>query len=252
MRKVKIETGAAIKHVHALIAGIGGSGKTSIAATAPRCLILGDAAESGYNTLLSMDPALWWDPKVVPEVWAMENMLDVTKAITDLIAMAGPGKKFPYDTIAFDSLSIYAERILRELKAADPSGDNRQRYGLLADALSALIFRLHSLPAHVLWLCHVTEEGGLALPSKPAAIIPGYMDFKWLARVQTTATDVSHYELRTRPYRASAWISGRVPLPDPIIPSFKYIAALLNLPIKPVSPACPVFHGVDYSNGFTL
>jgi hypothetical protein len=248
MREFKIGSKKATQFIHALIGGIPSSGKTHFASTFPKPLFLSDAAEGGYKTLEYMDRDYWWDPNHAPDVWAQENMMDLPIAVTRLQTMA-KGGKFPFQSIIVDSVSIYAERLLAELKMANPGEDNRQRYGSLADALRAQVVRINALPANIIWLCHVTTEGELTLPGKAAATIPAYMDHKWLCVAVTEGKKATDYQLRTVPYKKATWLGNRVAVPDPSIPSFKYIAGCLGLPIKPVSPACPVFGGVDYRNG---
>jgi hypothetical protein len=236
-------------YIRMLAGGGSTAGKTHFAATFPKPLFISDLSEGGFNTLQSMNRDLWWDPKVAPEVHAIEHWRDLLSELTKLEALASG--KFPWKTVAMDAISIYAERVLVELKAAQPDiKDPRQYYGQLKDILAGLVQRVNRLPAHVIWLCHVTEDGGLALPGKSAAVFPAYMDRKVLCRVQTLAGRAANYELRTRPFGGSVWVGGRgAVLPDPFMPSFKAFAQVLRLPEKPASPTCPDFMGQDYSNG---
>lgn len=256
MRKFKADIKSASQWVRVMAGGMPTSGKTHFAATFPKPLFISDEAEGGYKTLFGMDPDYWWDPKVVPEVWAQSDMTDFPKAVTEIQGMVSKSGKLPWETMVVDSISIYTERVLGEMKLRNPGEDNRQRYGALTDALRLRVLQVNALPMHVVWLCHVTSEGELTLPAKAAATVPAYMDYKWLCHVQppTVRGGVPDFQLRTKAFNKSAWLGGRNgmnPLPDPAIPSFKYIAGCLGLPIQPVSPACPVFGGIDYRNGIS-
>lgn len=253
MREYQAQSGARPHRIRAVVGGKVNSGKTHFAATAPKPLFLSDSAEGGAETLEHMDPSLWWDPDVRPAVWDIENMMDIPQAITKLLAMSMKAK-LPWDTLVIDSISIFARRILGELAAANPSGNNLQRYGELNNAVQALVTRAHMLPMHVIWLCHISDEGDLAVAGKATAAVWAYMNYKWLCNVETM-NKAPDFQLRTRPFQRCTWLGGRGGInqfPDPCIPSFKYIAAILGLLEQPASPACPTFGGVDYSGGFVL
>jgi hypothetical protein len=250
MREFQAGSGQASKYVHALLGGKVSSGKTSFAATMPRPLFLSSVAEGGYKVLDSIDPRLFWDgPKgFKPVVWATENMLDYVKAGERLLNLAAQNK-FPWGTVVFDSVSIYGESVLRELRKANPGGDARQWYGELAAGISRIVAELHSLPCHVLWLCHIDDRDQLAVPGKATAATWAYMDRKWLVRANVEQDHVN-YQLHSRPFRQVTWLGGRgIQLPDPMIPSFKCVAEVLGLPEKPGSPSVPPFNGVEYWDG---
>lgn len=254
MREFKAGGATSSSYLRAVVGGKTASGKTSFAATAPNPLFFAELAEGGFETLKTMknDPkkrSFWWDPNFEPVIWAMERMLDYKPAIDRLRAMIA-AKKCPFQTLVFDSLSIYGQSVLRQLKITNPAQDNRQRYGDLTDAISYLIGEIHSLPLHVIWLCHVTDDYQLTVPGKATAASWAYMSYKWLIRADVVPGKATNYQLHTRPFRTATWLGGRGnPLPDPIIPSFKCLFPLLGLPGKPVSPAVPDFMGKEYPEG---
>lgn len=254
MKRFTVGTNSGGQYIRALVGGGPSEGKTTFASTAPAPLFLSDAAEGGYKTLEAMAKnetlrSWWWDPKVLPEVWAVEKTADVIASTNDLRSMIA-NKTMKFQTLVVDSISVFSDRILAELISANPTKDIRQIYGDLKSLLYQRVLQINSLPMHVLWLCHVTSEGELQLAGKTAASLPAYMDYKWRMHVDMIPGKVPDYQLRTAPFRGSRWMGGRnVPLPDPMVPSFKCVAQLLALPIKPVSPACPPFGGVDYSTG---
>jgi hypothetical protein len=252
MRDYVIGSAATRRWIRALVGGRISSGKTHFASTFPRPYFICDEAEGGADTLEEMAKrdeakALWWDPKVPPRVHSISNMMELPQFVTTLIG----NKAIKEQTLVIDSISIYAQRIMRELKGANPSGDGRQRYGELADALSALVSRVHSLPMHVVWLCHVDEEMQLSVPGKATAALWAYMGFKWMTHVDTSMKK-TEFQLHTTPFQRASWLGGRAglnALPSPMVPSFKPIAELLGLPEKPTSPSCPDFGGQSWMDG---
>jgi hypothetical protein len=244
----------AAAYIRVVVGGKISSGKTSFAATAPYPLFFADLREGGFKTLRTMSKnprrrAFWWDPNFEPGVWAMESMLDYKPAIAKLRTLIS-SKQCPYQTLVVDSLSVYGQRVLSELKDKDPSGDNRQRYGSLNDAVSWLVSEIHTLPLHVVWLCHINDEYQLAVPGKSTAAVWALMDHKWLIRADVKPNAKTDYQLHTRPFRTATWIGGRgEELPDPMIPSFKCVLPLLGFDGKPISPSVPDYMGIAYPDG---
>src|SRR5512136_3234465 len=122
MRQFIVGKSITPRRLRVIVGGKASSGKTHFAATWPKPLFISDAVEGGAATLEHMDPEMWWDKKVPPEVWEIENMLEMPQLVTRLLTMKGA---LPWQTIVVDSLSIYAQRVLRELKAGDSKLDNR-------------------------------------------------------------------------------------------------------------------------------
>jgi hypothetical protein len=250
MRELKINYQQPPRYVRMLACGLPSSGKTTFAGSAPKPLFISDAAEGGYNALYQMSPDWRWDPKVGPDVWAIEQMADIPIILARLEQLVASGK-FPYETLVIDPLSIYVDRVLSELMAHSPGQDARRYYGDLANHLRLILMRFHALPCHVIWLCHVRADGnetnGPAIGGQMGTKMPAYMDFKVLTNVQTSPTTDPIYELRTRPFRSWTFLGSRWPMPDPMIPSFKCIAQVLGLENRPVSPSVPGFpDGVTY------
>lgn len=257
MRKHILTPGALPPFVRALVAGTSSSGKTSFVATAPKPLIIGDEIEAGFNTLYSIDPALLWDGKTPPEVWAIQNIKDIGPMLVELEKLA-QGGKFPWKTVVLDPVSLYTDRVLFEMgengkKSDGTKMDGRELYGDLATHLYSIIRRFHALPAHVIWCSHVnpgTEESTIAVGGQMAHKFPAYCDFKWFTNVNTIPGRPPIFELRTQPFRTFKFLGcryGQGRIPDPCIPSFKVIAQQLGLPEQPPSPAVPGYPmGVTY------
>ena len=132
-------------------------------------------------------------------------MMEFPQFITKLVNQ----KVIHEQTLVIDSLSIYAARVLRELRLNNPGQDNRQRYGELADALSAQIGRVHSLPMHIVWLCHINDEMQLTVPGKASEALWAYMDYLWMTHVETQVGKGSDFQLYIRPYLRATWLGGR-------------------------------------------
>lgn len=256
MREIDLTNPAPSGYIHALVLGAPKSGKTHFAASAPKPLFISDVAEGGFATIASMDKNLWWDPDYAPKVWAIEDAFkDLPPALARLESMKAEGT-FPFQTLIIDPISIYADRVLAEMQmrasAANKEKDGRQLYGDLANHLRVLVLRVHALPCHVLWLCHV-KEGGLSLAGQTAEKLPAYMDFTWLC---SNSAGLG-YEFHTAPYGAYSLLGGRwskanstgkrYGLPSPLIPSFKAVSQVMGLENKPVSLAMPGYpDGANY------
>lgn len=103
--------------IKALVYGRSGIGKTRLCATAPQPIIIG--AEGGELSLRRED---------VPLV-QIKNLDDLNRAHDWLTGPAGNH----YYTIALDSISEIAEKVLSNAKAG--TKDGRQAYGILADQM---------------------------------------------------------------------------------------------------------------------
>lgn len=256
MHEIIIGSGQATKYVHALIAGKVSSGKTTFAATAPAPIIFGDTAEGGFKTLEppphgKTDPRLFWDPRVPPKVWAMDCMGDYFTGVKRLNEMVAVGK-CPFKTLVFDSVSIFTQHTLNELATKMPNADKRQLYGLLGDSVTSLVTKIHALPMHVIWLCHVDDENQLLVSGKATHTAWANMDYKLLVRVDVVGGKVNH-QVQTLPYLTADWIGSRGGLlPNPMWASFKAFAQYIGLPEQPASPSLPPWYGEPYWDGAKL
>jgi hypothetical protein len=254
MKEFDAGSGPISKYIRVVIGGKPSAGKTSFAATAPAPLFLGDISEGGFQVLDTMErnPKLrsfWWDPTVKPKIWALENRAELLPAIDRLKTMVAQ-RRCPFQSVVVDSLSILGRRIMRELRGDNPGRDRRQDYGDLDYALDRIVAEMHTLPLHMIWLCHVTDDYQLTVPGKATAAVWANMSYKWLVRADVQANGSINYQLQTRPFRTATWLGGRgCVLPDPMIPSFKCLFPLLGLEGVPASPAVPDFMGKEYPGG---
>jgi hypothetical protein len=124
-----ISTRQAVTHgVKLLVYGQAGVGKTCLAATCNRPIIL--SAEAGLLSLRAHD---------IPAI-VIKSVQDLTMAHALLSGPAGND----YDTIILDSISEIAEVILSHAKAQ--TKDPRAAYGELADKTTMLIRAFRDLP----------------------------------------------------------------------------------------------------------
>jgi len=253
MREVVLGTGTATQYVRMLAAGKTSSGKTSFAATAPAPLFLSYAPEGGYETLEpppygKFNTQLLWNPDVLPVIWAMDGMADYFKAVNTLTEMAR-NNTLKFGTLVFDSVSIYTQLVVSELAEKNPKQDPRQNYGMLGDAITLLVKRIHALPMHVIWICHTDPDDNLLVSGKATHTAWANMGTKLLMRADVNGKSVN-YQMQTKPFRLATWIGVRsFALPDPMIPSFKALAYFAGLAEYPTSAAMPAFNGVDLPYG---
>lgn len=109
-------------HVKALCYGDAGAGKTVLAATAPKPIII--SAESGLLSLSHLNIP-------VIEVSSLEDVKDAYEFITE----SEDAKDF--ETVCLDSITEIGEVMLSQYKKEDK--DPRKSYGALADHMSQLI-----------------------------------------------------------------------------------------------------------------
>jgi hypothetical protein len=252
MREITIKTGGVPDYIRAMLLGRPSSGKTHFAATTPDPLFISDGAEGGYKMLYEMDPAYWWNPKKVPDVWVIDNILQDIPVMLSRLEQMAQAKQFKFKTIIVDPLSLYADRFIAEELIRTPGKDNRQVYGDLGNHLRALVLRFHALPAHVFWLSHLKpvdgDNNGAAVAGQMGEKFPAFCDFKWLSHVNTIPNKPATFEIRTAPFRSWAFLGGRWKMPDPMLPSFKCVAEIMNFKDKPLGPAVPGFpEGATYA-----
>lgn len=119
--------------INAIIYGESGVGKTRLASTCPRPLVI--SAEGGVMSLAEFD---------IPyiEVTDLVSARAAVKYVTDHAQ--------EYDTVIFDSLSEIAEIVLADMLAKTP--DPRKAYPDSEAAITKLIRQLRSLPCSVIWI----------------------------------------------------------------------------------------------------
>lgn len=257
MRRSTADDNYSTGFVRALVGGEVNSGKTHFGSTWPAPVFIADASEGGSRTLRVMAQypetrALWWDPKVPPEIWEIENAMEAPQLITKLLEWKGT---LPFRSLIFDTLSIFSRRAVREQRAANPSADGRQWYGEMYAGVDALVVRAHALPMHVCWLCHTDSDMQLTFQGRAMGSMWAYMQHKWLLHVDLSVmpNGQPEYQLHHKPWQRANWLGSKdyIAAPSPMCPSFKPMAELLGLAERPVSLACPDFEGYSWPEGIS-
>lgn len=209
-----------------------GTGKTAFAASWPRPMFLSDNLEQGHETVLNMDPDLFFEPGRYPEIHLIESMKDM---LEDLAKLEERIKNRPGDiqTLVVDSATYYSQMIVDQLLRNPPRTKNGEintleLYGNLAQHLRAVLTRAHALPIHVIWTAHdKVDQGryGADIIGKAAGFIPGACNYL-LVHVKNAE---GGFEVHTRgfekfPGRGRDW--GK--LPDVIEPNYQVFAEHLG------------------------
>ena len=206
-------------------------GKTQFGATFPRPVFLSPRSEKGWETIENMDPALFYEPTVTPEVWEIENRQDAAQAVADLkaAAKAMPGR---YLSVMLDSATYYADMYFSALRmGSGPTPDTRALYGDLYQHMLWLMIELHGLGLNVGWMALDDPPdadravGGPLLVGASGKKLPGACDYVFYHEClppKEGAKDPRHvYQVRTkafyrggRPYALGGRDGGA--LPDPM------------------------------------
>ena len=140
--------------INALIYGESGAGKTRLALTCDRPLVI--SAEGGLMSLQGAD---------IPyiEVTDIKTAREAVKYATQHAA--------EYGAIIFDSLSEIAEIVLADLMQKTP--DPRKVYPEMESAVTRLIRQLRELPCSVIWIAKQTTVIDDAGHKSFAPLVPG-------------------------------------------------------------------------------
>lgn len=140
--------------INALIYGESGAGKTRLALTCDRPLVI--SAEGGLMSLQGAD---------IPyiEVTDIKAAREAVKYATQHAA--------EYGAIIFDSLSEIAEIVLADLMQKTP--DPRKVYPEMESAVTRLIRQLRELPCSVIWIAKQTTVTDDAGRKSYAPLVPG-------------------------------------------------------------------------------
>ncbi len=120
--------------VNGIVYGPSGIGKTVLAATAPKPLIV--SAEKG---LLSIS-----DQEV--DTTEIKSLKDLKQVYTYLLK-----ETHTYETVVIDSLSEVAQVVLAEYAAEER--DKRKAYGRMGEELLSIIRKFRDLPIHTIFNC---------------------------------------------------------------------------------------------------
>lgn len=224
MREIDLRKEAPTR-VTVLSYGATRTGKTRWASTWPRPLFLSDNTESGWTTIVHMNPDDFFEPNRKPRVWAIENATDMMQSLNDVEPLI---KRGDVQTLVIDSLSYYNDLFLNYLISVMSSGgkapDNRQVYQRLSQHLQNLRIKVHSLNINVVWIClekppgEDNPYGWPMISGQQAQKFPPGCDYIFYHRsFQVGPKEPLNYEIRTRKFGAFA-AGGRDEglLPDPL------------------------------------
>ena len=172
--------------INALIYGDSGVGKTRLALTCDRPLVI--SAEGGLLSLAGHD---------IPYI-EVSDIKSAREAVGYAIKHA-----IEYGTIIFDSLSEIAEIVLADVLQKTP--DPRKAYPEMESAVTRLIRQLRELPCSVIWIAKqtiVTDDAGrkfyapLVPGQKFGDKLPYLLDLVGRLVVDTTAKEDGTRQLR--------------------------------------------------------
>ncbi len=235
-----------------LIYGDSRSGKTTFLASFPRVLILADASEKGWESLIDINDEWLFEPGVKPMVWAIESMADMTLARAKAEPLIRSGRVL---TLGIDSITFYADMYLAGLLGAQTKPDTRKAYGDLGTHLRDLRVKTHGMGCNSVWLAlakHPEEDhpsGGPLIPGAQGDKLAAATDFIFYARLDQVNKNVpAVHELRTKKYMS--YIAGNRLgarshlLPDPFTGRYEdflmhlgYDVARLRASLKPIGKA---------------
>lgn len=191
--KIQNTSDIEIDSVKCVVYGAAGSGKTRLAASAPRPLII--SAEAGLLSLA--------DEKVdFIEVTSLKDWDDVYR----FVKTSAEANK--YETICLDSLSEIAEVLVAELKPQFKDG--RQAYMALADAMMPMLRKFRDLKGkHTVFTAKMVvlqdEESGrvtdeIMLPGK---VLPSQVPYLVDELFHLTMSKTKKFVVQTVPTRRS-------------------------------------------------
>ena len=222
MRVIDVSKPEKLRRITCLSYGHSRSGKTRFAGTWPRPLFLSDATESGWTTLTNMDRQALYEPGKVPQVWAIENITDMFKALKDVEPLVKRGE---VQTLVIDSLTFYQDLFVNFIERSLGGRSNpREVFGKLSAHLKELREQVHLIGTNVVWLALAKDPGedqpvgGPMLTGQNAAKFAAGCDYVFYHRShQPTANSRVQWEIRTRKFGSYA-AGGRDEglLPDPL------------------------------------
>lgn len=154
------------------------SGKTRFAATWPNAVVIADATERGWDTIVHMKAEDFYHHGKRPIIIPVHNQQEMIEAI---VLVEGWVKLGLVDTIVIDSITFYAESWLStataKAKAAGAKLEGWDLYSLLLNHLTDLRKQVHGLLCNVVWLALAKdpdkkETGGPMLPGSSRLRFP--------------------------------------------------------------------------------
>lgn len=225
------------------------SGKTRFAATWPNAVVIADATERGWDTIVHMPAEDFYHPGQRPLVLPVSDQQEMSEA---LVAVEDWVARGLVDTVVIDSITFYAESWISAMqaraRAANVKLEGWDIYAPLLEHLTALRKRVHGWRCNVVWLAlakdpGVRESGGPMLPGSSRSRFPPACNYVFYHRVyDADAEGVDGKREKWRVYEAhnasyEGYIGGgrdNGKLGDSIhYPTYRLIAEKLSLPPFP-------------------
>lgn len=110
--RIDIEKSGELPFQSTLVYGASRSGKTHFCATFPQVAMLCSRREKGYVTVQYMDHAQWYDPKIAPQVYVVDEIGDLMGHLyKDIMPQFQAGK---LKTVCIE-LTFHADDVLRSI-----------------------------------------------------------------------------------------------------------------------------------------
>lgn len=225
-----------ISVVRGLSYGRTGVGKTFFGGTFPRPLILSPYSEGGIVTLRKRPGIDYLD---------IYDSGDMITALEELHGLARQGKlRERWDSLIFDSITLYCEQYINELVAQVPGNKKMMRrvdWGQLDSHLRTLTVIAHELPLNVWWMAledhDKDQDSGSILAAYPmlygkrSAKILASMDIVlWHEKVSRGKNREDIYRCHATPYLYHDAKDRFGALPNSMDnPSFGKLAAAIGL-----------------------
>jgi hypothetical protein len=170
MSRIEIGQGGELPLQSCLIFGASRSGKTHLCSTWPQVAMLCSRREKGYITLQYMDKSKWYDPKVPPQVYVVDEIADLMGHLyKDVIPQLKVGK---LRSVCIE-LTFHADDVLRSI---DDEANPWAKYANLENHVHNLDKLVKKLPGvrvvyNTLALPNddVKGTGGVLIPGKALA-----------------------------------------------------------------------------------
>lgn len=186
--------------------GVSRAGKSVFGATFPKPAIIVSLREGGYMSIQTMEPALRYEPKVKPLIYAVSTIRETAAYYKEILALVHKGK---VQTIVIE-LSFYSDDVVQSMTTAEEK-NAWAKYKTLEDHLKWLDASAKATGARIHYNALAADPGDLASKT-PAGILiagkatgkklPASTDFSGYLRAEDRGNNVIDRVLHLSPYGA--------------------------------------------------